>query len=487
MRLLACCLLALPLLDRGAPVTCPQAADYLQSCWRQQVRPLQNRYLQLRYRETVNELEHSMEPWQTTVYTGRGTVWVGVDTFLKQDTLTAVASGRTYFSATQRSATSLLYRDYGDKDLSTVTQDQQQDYVFRAARYAPVSLLAYFYQHHVAPDATAPAGLVGYQATVNHTLVHLFIRTRDAQLAQVELLSPDGLLGDVTTTFRYEAYEHLGRLVYPTRVRVEKVNGRMREEVQLLAATVQPTVPALLAAPPGYQLRPDQAASPVVHVATYRPRLHFVELQHTDDRALVVEFDHFLLVAEAPLSSENGELIIQAAQQLAPGKPIRYFVAGHHHPHYLGGLRPFVQRGATVLVGPGDEAYVRYLAAAPHTLRPDRLQRHPRPVQVEEIPHRKTIIDGQFEMQIFCIGAQSAHTTDYLLYYFPSERLVFEDDLAGIRQQGPARPASARQAGLYHAIQALHLDVTTVVQSWPVAATGIKTVIPFAELAQSVP
>jgi len=114
------------------------------------------------------------------------------------------------------------------------------------------------------------------------------------------------------------------------------------------------------------------------------------------------------------------------------------------------------------------------------------LQRHPRPVQVEEVAQARTIADAHFTMQIFCIGAQSAHTDDYLLYYFPSEKLLFEDDLAGIPQQGPIRKASARQAGLYHAIQALHLDVTTVVQSWPVAQSGLKTVIPFAELEQSV-
>jgi hypothetical protein len=46
--------------------------------------------------------------------------------------------------------------------------------------------------------------------------------------------------------------------------------------------------------------------------------------------------------------------------------------------------------------------------------------------------------------------------------------------------------AGDRQTGLYNAIQELGLDVTTVVQSWPVAAMGVKTVIPFSELEQSV-
>ncbi|RZK88068.1 MAG: hypothetical protein EOO62_38225, partial [Hymenobacter sp.] len=331
---------------------------------------MKDSYLVLSYRETMNELEHNLAPWQTTVYAGRGTVWVTADQFLKQDTLTAVARQRTYFSSTQRSATSLLYRDYGDKELFAATQGMQQDYVFRAARYSPLSLLAYFQQHHVVADATTSAGLASYQTTINQTVVRLFIRQRDALVDHVTLLGPDELLGDVTTTFRYLDYAHLGQLAYATRVQVEKTNGKVTEEVQLRPATVQATAPTLLTAPADYQLLASAEIKPEVRVETYRPHLHFVELKHTNDRALVVEFDQFLLVAEAPLSSQNGELLIEAAQKLAPGKPIRYFVAGHHHPHYLGGVRPVVQRGATVLVGAGDEAYVRYLATAPHTLRP---------------------------------------------------------------------------------------------------------------------
>ena len=488
MRLTKHLFLSFALLLGAAATASAKPHDYLRACWRQLGQPLGDNYLTLNYQETVNELEHNLLPWQTTAYTGRGTVWVTADQFLKQDTLVAVARQRTYFSSTQRSATSLLYRDYGDADLFAATQGMQQDYVFRAARYSPLSLLAYFQQHHVAADATAPAGLASYQATINQTVVRLFIRRQDALLAYVTLLGPDELLGDVTTTFRYLDYAHLGKLAYATRVQVEKTNGKVTDEVQLRPATVQATAPTLLTAPADYHLLASAEIKPDIRVETYRPHLHFVELKHTNDRALVVEFEQFLLVAEAPLSSQNGELLIEAAQKLAPGKPIRYFVAGHHHPHYLGGIRPFVQRGATVLVGAGDEAYVRYLATAPHTLRPDSLQRHPRPVQVEEIPLHgsKTVTDGRFEMQIYCIGAQSAHTNDYLLYYFPSEKLLFEDDLAGIPQQGPVRKASARQAGLHQAIQDLHLDVETVVQSWPVGTAGIKTVFPFTDLAQSV-
>ncbi|TYZ14178.1 hypothetical protein FY528_00130 [Hymenobacter lutimineralis] len=89
-------------------------------------------------------------------------------------------------------------------------------------------------------------------------------------------------------------------------------------------------------------------------------------------------------------------------------------------------------------------------------------------------------------MQIHVIGSKSQHTNDYLVYYFPSEKLLFEDDLVWIARQGPSRKASARQVGLYQAIRDLKLPVETIVQSWPVQDYGVKTVIPFRELEQSV-
>jgi hypothetical protein len=460
--------------------------DYLQQCWQQQAQPLQAQYLALTYRETSSELEHSFAPWQATAYTGRGMVWVTADNFLKKDTLLNVARQRTYFSSTQRSATSLLFQDYGDKDLFAATPGMQQDYVFRSARYSPVMLLSYFRQQAVQPDKESPAEFAQYHTTINGTVVSLRIRKKDGLLAQVSLLSNDDLLGDVTTTYSYTDYRRMTGLAYASTIHVTKVNGRLQEEVQILSARLSATAPTLLEAPASYQLKPEVAAVPEVQVETFRPHIYFLSLKHTDDRVLVVEFDQFLLVAEAPLSSQNGELIVREAQQLAPGKPIKYFVFGHYHPHYLGGIRPFVQRGATILHGTGDADYVKYLATAPHTLRPDSLQRHPQPLLAEEVSGSKTITDGKLEMKIFFIGKQSEHTNDYLIYYFPAEKLLFEDDLAWIPKQGAIGKASPRQAGLYKAIKKLGLEVTTIAQSWPVKDYGVKTIIPFADLEQSI-
>lgn len=224
-------------------------------------------------------------------------------------------------------------------------------------------------------------------------------------------------------------------------------------------------------------------------VEKYGPHIYLVNLAHTNDRALIVEFNEFFLVAEAPLNSENGELIIEEVKKIAPDKPIRYFVFGHYHPHYLGGIRAFIHQGARIICTQADEEYVTYLAQAPHTLQPDSLQLEPQPLQFEEVKDSLVIGDENFQMKIYFIGNKSAHTNDYLIYYFPTEKLLFEDDLVWIPKEKPAKesPPGERQIGLYNAIQELQLDVNTIIQSWPVKDYGVLTIIPMETLKKSIP
>ena len=462
------------------------AKDWLHDCWTKQVNPLKNNILAMNYRESVNELEHNLAPWQVTAYVARGTVWSGAKSYSKQDTLYSAPKQRTYFSITQRTTSNLLYQDYGEKKLAAATPGMHMDYIFQSARYSPVALLTYFKEHGVSLDKESTATMALYHTTINQTVVRLAIRKRDSLLAQVEMLSDDVLLGDISSSYTYEDYKQQDGIYYPVAIRVTKVNGKAQDQVTILASRIQTEAPVLLTPPPGYLLKPLPKLEPLIQVVHYSSRIHFLELKHTDDRVLIVEFDQFMLVAEAPLNSQNGELIIREAKKIAPSKPIRYFVAGHHHPHYVGGVRPFVHRGSTILFGKDMGEYVRYLVAAPHTLHPDSLQLKPRQLHTEEIRDKKVISDGPFEMQIFCIGKKSAHTNNYLIYYFPAEKLLFQDDSAWIPKQGSIGKASDRQAALYHAIKDLGLNVDTVVQSWPVADYGVKTMIPFVDLEQSM-
>ncbi|UOQ51689.1 hypothetical protein [Hymenobacter cellulosivorans] len=477
-------LLRVSLLLLPSPGLAAKPTDYLEKCWQQQGAGLKDKYAAFSYRETTNELEHKQYPWQATTYDKKGTAWLSGQRFLRQDTLTQ--GTKTYYSRTQVGAGEVLFQDYGEKDVAPATPERLAAQLVSSARYSPVLLLGYLREHHAHAEATAPAGLAAYRTTLPGAQVTVLIRKADQLVERVQVLSHDELFGDVLTTFTYQDYTPSRPLRFARTVAVAKINGKVLDTVTVRNVTAVAAAPGLLERPAGYQVAAVKPPLPMSTLEHFRPNLHLLNLAHTDDRVLIVEFRDFLVVAEAPLSSENGEYIIQQARKIAPSKPIKYFVFGHYHPHYLGGLRAFVAQGATILGGPGTADYARYLAGAPHTLQPDSLQRRPRPLAFEEVTTSKTITDGQFTMQIHCIGQQSAHTNDYLIYYFPSEKLLFEDDLVWIKREGGPRKASARQAGLYQALQALKLPVETVVQSWPVADYGVKTVIPFAELEQAM-
>ncbi|HEY3405263.1 MAG TPA: hypothetical protein VGK59_17885, partial [Ohtaekwangia sp.] len=368
--------------------------DYLQECWNKLVRPAQGQYLTFSYQEKLNELQHNFEPWQQTNYAGTGVVWTNAENFLKSDTLTNLARNRSYYSKTQLTPTDLLFLDYGDKDLYSVTKSMFLDQSFQTARYSPLRLVSYFYLQKAVMDKETNKEFAVYTLTINKTIVRLFIGKENNLLHKVTTLHDDDLFGDVLTTYTYSNYETLANLSYPKRVDINKINGKVKDEVIVSVGKMVPEIPALLTKPDNYTMKEDVTPQPDVTVEKYNNHIHFIVLKHTDDKVMVVEFNDFLLVAEAPVKSSNGELIIAEAAKIAPGKPIRYFVFGHYHPHYLGGIRPFISRGAKVIASKGDQEYVNYLASAPHTLNPDQLQRQPKPVVFEEIKDSLTITDS---------------------------------------------------------------------------------------------
>lgn len=316
----------------------------------------------------------------------------------------------------------------------------------------------------------------------------LFIDAEKNELQKIVILYPHELYGDVTKTFLYSGYANLpagGK--YPTTIvenelKVEKNRTTLSpHKTSLDKEKIKKMIPV------DYALKKDDdtKVEEVLHTR-FNENIHLLELKHTDDRVLIVEFKDFLVVAEAPVNSKNGELVIQKAKELAPGKPIRYFLFGHHHPHYIGGIRAFVHAQATILALPQNSDYIHQLISFDHTIRPDILQHDRKDLKLEVFEGEKVISDGELDMKIIHIGKMSDHTEDYLIYYFPKYKLLFEDDLVWINREGELKPAGSRQKGLYEGIVKHNLVVEQIIQSWPVQDYGVKTIIPFQELEQSV-
>jgi hypothetical protein len=191
-----------------------------------------------------------------------------------------------------------------------------------------------------------------------------------------------------------------------------------------------------------------------------------VDMEDVDSRSLVVEFGDHLAVIEAALSSANVERIVDALKRKWPSKPIRYALFSHHHPHYLGGIRALIAEGATVVTTPGNEAYVRRIAEYSFSLAPDRLARHPKPVHVLPFPTRIELTDPTNQIVALNIGKRSQHTDEFVLYWLPRQRLLFQAEQGWVTVNDTLR-ATRRAPTLLEIVKEEKLDVDRLVQSWP--------------------
>jgi glyoxylase-like metal-dependent hydrolase (beta-lactamase superfamily II) len=458
--------------------------NYLKQCWYKQVKPINEEFAVFSYTEKLNKLEHSFEPWQQTNYIGNGIIWVNSNNFIKRDTLKK--GKRQYFSQTYLNDSLLVLKDYGDKNLFDVTEDMFLDCKFKIARYSPITLINYFYLNRIPPNTENSKTYSIYEAKINSTIVKLFINKKDGLLSEISLLNDDELFGDVSTKISYTNYSVVKKFYFSKNILIQKINGQIKDEVSIYDCKFQTVFPNVITAPDSYKLKKIADQQEEVKIVKYNSNINFVEFQQNDARALIVEFNSFLLVSEAPLNWKNGDRIVREAKKIAPNKPIKYFTFSHYHPYSLGGVRSFVHLGSTIICYKDDVEYLNYISSAPHALEPDSLQIQPKKPLIEELNDSVIISDGDYELKIYHIGKISAHTNDYLIYYFPKEKLLFENDLIWIGKNEKIGKAVDRQAGVFNSIKNLNLTVSTIIQSWPINKGGIKSIIPFGDLEKSM-
>lgn len=89
--------------------------------------------------------------------------------------------------------------------------------------------------------------------------------------------------------------------------------------------------------------------------------LYFLYYDSSSAKSTVVEFRDFLVLVEVPVRDEGADAVRlvdhragdeRALTSLAhyfPGKPVRYVVHSHWHPHSLSAIAPFLTRGITLV------------------------------------------------------------------------------------------------------------------------------------------
>jgi glyoxylase-like metal-dependent hydrolase (beta-lactamase superfamily II) len=172
--------------------------------------------------------------------------------------------------------------------------------------------------------------------------------------------------------------------------------------------------------------------------------------------------DH-IVVVEAPLNEARSLAVIGKVKETIPNKPIKYLVNTHAHFDHSGGLRTYVDEGATIVTHEINRPYYEQAWRTPHSLNPDRLEQSKKAPAFETFSDKHTLTDGQRVIEIYPIQG-SGHNDAFAMVYLPAEKILIEVDAWAPLPADAPPPATPNPfaVNLYQNIERLKLDVRQI-------------------------
>jgi len=215
----------------------------------------------------------------------------------------------------------------------------------------------------------------------------------------------------------YTAYRDFAGLKFPTRI-VQKQGGFPILDLTVIdvkpnaAVDIQP--PQQDAGAPGAPVETERIADGVFYIKG-------------QEHSVAVEFKDYVVVVEAPVNEARSVAVIAATKRLIPNKPIKYLINTHHHFNHLGGIRTYVDEGATIVTHQANKAFYEKIFAMPHTLVPDRLSRSKKKANIETVAGKKVLTDGRRTAELY-LQKGSPHDDGLIFIYLPEEKILIEAD-----------------------------------------------------------
>jgi glyoxylase-like metal-dependent hydrolase (beta-lactamase superfamily II) len=276
-------------------------------------------------------------------------------------------------------------------------------------------------------------------------------------VSTVETVGEIGLFGDGDHVWRFAEYAASGGVQVP-RAFQHRINGLLQEDMRLADVAVSPPWTDTSFAPPAdYVLRPAAtAARRAPGVVDSGGGVYFVE-GLGGYRSMFVDVGDGIVAVEAPQNARVADQAIALIEKALPGKRITHLVLTHHHLDHVGGVHPYVERGAIVVAPVGMEDFLRRILGGTRTFGMLGQPARPTPTpRIEVVADRRRI--GLVEL----IHATTSHAADMLVAYVPGRRLLFQGDLLQVDEGASAPRATQGAADLAALIERHALDVQTI-------------------------
>jgi glyoxylase-like metal-dependent hydrolase (beta-lactamase superfamily II) len=300
--------------------------------------------------------------------------------------------------------------------------------------------------------------------------------TIDAQnhVTEVATTIANPVLGDTDVVAKYSDYRDFNGVQFPAKIVVTQGGFPAWD---LAITSVTPNAPLDLPVPDAVA----SATVPPVQTMSTRLAAGVWHITGGSHHSVVVEFNDYIAVIEAPLNEERSMAVLAEARKLVPAKPVRYVLTTHHHFDHTGGLRTYAAEGATIVTHQSNVPYFEKTLMAPATVSPDMQAKNQRAPMFQGVSDKYVITDGKQTIEVYATAGDT-HTNEYTLIYLPGPRILVEGDAYSPAAAGTPPPATPppNAVALYDELQRLKLNVATIA---PIHGRGA---VPMAEFRKFV-
>ena len=316
----------------------------------------------------------------------------------------------------------------------------------------------------------------------------LYFDRRSGLLVLTETLTDDPILGDRVTRTAFTRWQDAGGVLLSRQIDIT-VNDRLQTHTVATAISANPALSDTMFVIPDSIASRAQRSNPtpppiVVTLVELAPNIWRAE--GGTHHSLVVDQGTRLLVVEAPLSAIRMEAVLDTLRSRFPGKPVGIVINTHHHWDHAGGLRAALAAGVPVVTHARNVSFVRSIATASKTVRPDVLSRRlgparPRPPTISAF--EDSLIVGAGDSRVIAYRFPTAHAEGVVVVYVPAAKILFQSDIVNVNPPTPPAtaaptPPAAGSAELVRFAQARGLAVERV-------AGGHGVVVPWADIERA--
>jgi glyoxylase-like metal-dependent hydrolase (beta-lactamase superfamily II) len=295
-------------------------------------------------------------------------------------------------------------------------------------------------------DVTFTAGGRTYKGRLN----------QNDEVVRVQTVIDDPVLGDAPLEFRYSNYKDFAGIKFPTVIEREQGGHPVLE---ITVTDVKANAAADIAVPEQIS---NAALAPVEATVERLADGVFYIKGGTHHSVAIDQGDH-IVVVEAPQNEARSIAVIETVKKTIPKKPIRYLINTHHHFDHSGGLRTYVNEGATIITHEMNKPYYEEAWKTPRTLNPDLLAKSGKTATFQTFNKTKLELKGRHLIEVHMIQS-SGHNDAFGMVFLPAEGILIEGDAFTPQAANAPPPATPNpySVNLFDNIQRLKLNVRQI-------------------------